>query len=200
MLKQIVFAGPVGTGKSSTAKLMALHMNTLHRNDKPWVIHSASAIFRQMAQKHFTDLDTDSAATAFASYTKEHPEMDVDGLIDRELIRVGKEETNVIIECRMACFLPNAFRVNFFADDELIVQRVAAERGLTLEAAKEKITLRNTEDLARYSKLYPWVKSFRDQFENPGQGWHLEINSGIWSHDEVVERVYKSWSDWEKGF
>ena len=196
-MSQIVIAGGIGVGKSSTLKLLALHMNTVHRDGRAWRTHSASAIFRKMAQERYPKLDADGAATLFAKHTKKHPEMDVDGLIDRELVRVGQEENHVIVECRLACFFPEAFRVRLFADDELVVQRVAKERGMSVDSAREKVGSRNADDLARYKSLYPWISDFRDQFQNPSQGWHLEINTGTRSHIEVVSQIYEHWLSWQ---
>ncbi len=200
---QFAISGRIGSGTSTTAECLVDSFNAIC-HPGTWILYSASSIFRQWAIEEYPQLGPDSAATEFAKKAKSDPT--IDQRVDEELQHVGRNQTHVVVDCRLARFLPNAFRVYMDCDENTAAKRVvdrAARRGqsMTFEDALRKNSERNAFDLERYQRAYG-IKTFKDQFPDPSEKWDLCFDTsegpGIVtpSTADIVREIGNKWTTW----
>ena len=171
----IAIGGPPGSGKTTAAERLA----DVHG----YVLVSAGAMFRQMAQAHGMDL------TAFSA------EAERDFGIDRELDRRVLEEvlrqdtfgSDVVVDGRIQAYLLAQRRVPCIkiwidAPLEVRAERVAGREGKSPSAARREIEDREGSERRRYRAIYGIDLADRSGFD-------LVVDSSDKSPDEIVSLV-----------
>jgi CMP/dCMP kinase len=190
--KQIItIAGKPGSGKSSTAKLLAEQLHYQH--------FSSGDLFREIARNRGQNVKE-------ANLHAEGKTLDgdnIDELVDSRLREIGLTESNKVIDSRTAWhWIPGAFKVFLDLDLEIAADRiiksmevsdVAGERNEHIPSSVAEYARELEERLAsesrRYESLYqidPYVLSNHD----------LVIDSGSCTLDAVVDTIverYKAW-------
>src|SRR3989344_684601 len=144
----ITIAGLPGSGKSSTARLVAAELGYEH--------FSSGDLFRKMAAERGLSVEE-------INFTAETQE-EIDRKVDDLLVAMGKEKDNVVIDSRTAFhWISDSFKV--FLDLDL---RVAAERtfsqiqkegrasqaATSVEEVYENTVQRMASEQKRYQNLY----------------------------------------------
>lgn len=140
---ELTVSGPIGSGKSTVAKLLASRLDFHYM--------STGDIFRENARKHGMSVE------AFNEYAEKHPEVDVDQ--DNYLIEKMKTSNRLVIDSRLAGWLSyknriSAFRVYITADDKTRVERISGREKVTPEQASALISRREESEAKRYRSLY----------------------------------------------
>ena len=141
---KISLAGDLGSGKTTVGKLLAARLGAQ--------IYSTGTIQRKIAtEMGMTTLELNK-------YSETHPE--IDDRIDDGLRALDKEETDVIIDSRMAWhFVPASFAVYMAADPVVSAKRIMnagreSEPFSSLEEAVRSVGERRKSEMLRYEKLY----------------------------------------------
>ena len=187
----ITIAGKPGSGKSSTAKLLAERLEYEH--------FSSGDLFREIARSRGQNVKQ-------ANLDAENKKLDndnIDELVDSRLREIGKHENNKVIDSRTAWhWMPAAFKVFLDLDLEVAADRiikameVSDVAGVRNEHIPESVheyaqELRDRLDSEsrRYENLYkidPYVLSNHD----------FVIDSGENNLEEVVSKIEAAYRDW----
>lgn len=156
----ITIAGKPGSGKSSTAKMIAKKLGYGH--------FSSGDLFRKLGEAQGMNV----------LHANQNAEKDshIDHLVDSELQRIGQEETNLVIDSRTAWhWIPHSFKV--FLDLDLDTAATRITSGMDEERLKNEniptdthayaLQLRHRLDseAKRYMSLYqinPYTRSNYD--------------------------------------
>lgn len=194
MKKQIItIAGKPGSGKSSTAKLLAQKLSYQH--------FSSGDLFREIARERGQNV---KEANLHAE-GKKLDDQNIDELVDRRLREIGQTEDKKVIDSRTAWhWIPDSFKVFLDLDLEVAADRiiksmevsdVAGERNEHIpESASEyarELEERLASESRRYESLYkidPYTLSNHD----------FIIDSGKYNLDQVVEQIILRYMDWQK--
>jgi len=189
----ITIAGKPGSGKSSTAKLLAEHLGYEH--------FSSGDLFREIARTRGQNVKE-------ANLHAEGRELDdenIDELVDRRLREIGQTEDKKVIDSRTAWhWIPGAFKVFLDLDLEVAADRiiksmevsdVAGERNEHIpesvtEYAKE-LDERLASESRRYESLYkidPYVLSNHD----------FVIDTNQYTLEQVVSQIIQAYENWIK--
>lgn len=189
----ITIAGKPGSGKSSTAKLLAEKLGYQH--------FSSGDLFREIARQRGQNVKQ-------ANIDAENQELDeqnIDELVDRRLREIGEQEDEKVIDSRTAWhWIPGAFKVFIDLDLAVAADRIHASTAEmdTADIRNEHIPETRDEYIAelrerlasearRYEKLYainPYDTSNHD----------FVIDSGINSIEEIVQKVYDAYLEWQR--
>lgn len=148
----ITIAGRPGSGKSTAAKGVAELLGFKH--------FSSGDLFRQLAKEQGIDV---LQANLAAEDEKEIPKIDY--LVDEKLRQIGKTESKIVIDSRMAWhWIPDSFKVFLDLDLETAAQRILGkmthariEAEHIPEDPKEYAKLlkkRLDSEARRYKKIY----------------------------------------------
>ncbi|PIN74100.1 cytidylate kinase [Candidatus Woesearchaeota archaeon CG10_big_fil_rev_8_21_14_0_10_45_16] len=142
----ITISGPIGSGKSSVAKLLAKKLKYKH--------HSTGDLMRQMAKEKKMTLEQlgDLAAKDFS----------IDQELDERQKQLGKKEDNFVIDGRLSFhFIPQSLKIYLDADPTVRAKRVfqdlknrPEEAETSLEKVLAKIKKRQKIEIKRYLKYY----------------------------------------------
>ena len=141
---RVIIDGWAGSGKSTVAKAVAKKFKLRHV--------SAGDKFRSIAkQMGFKTSGEDYLK--FHQYQKSHPEIDrlMDSLIAKDLKKGG-----CVVDSRIAgqLFKGKAFRILLKVPDVVAAKRNALREGVSQKEALRAVVKRNSEDAARYKRLY----------------------------------------------
>lgn len=183
----ITIAGRVGSGKSSTAKLVAERLGFRH--------FSSGDLFREIASRNQMDL--------LSANKNAEMNPDIDHQVDSRLREIGKKESNLVIDSRTAWhWIPEAFKVYLTLDTHLAAERIIADRADKQTAVNENIPSdvatytgqlddRYASENKRYMALYGIDPSILENYD-------LVIDTSQHNlHEvaEIVERAYRSWAE-----
>lgn len=184
----ITVGGMLGSGKSSTAKLVAKHLGYQH--------YSAGDVMRQIGKEQgIEDIRTFNLAS--------EGKKDFDHQVDERTKLIGETEDRLVFDGHMAWrFIPQSFRVFLHLDENLAAARIlnsmdefrrASEHisGDTNEYAS-LLRERKASNIRRYSELYQ---------TNPYVEKHYDFVVDTSQHDlnEVSNMIIEAYYEWFAG-
>ncbi len=181
----ITIGGMLGSGKSSTAKLVAKRLDYRH--------YSAGDVMRQLGKEQgIEDIRTFNLAS--------EGKKDVDYQIDERTKLIGETEDRLVFDGHMAWrFIPQSFRVFLHLDESIASVRIlnnidefrrASEHisGDTDEYA-DLLRERKASNMRRYAELYqtnPYMEKHYD----------LVVDTSQYDLDEVSNIIIEAYSKW----
>ena len=183
----ITIAGKLGSGKSSTAKMVAEILNYKH--------YSTGDFMRAIADEKGVSLGDLSKMA--------ETDLSVDKKLDDRNIEIGNME-NVVLDSRLGFhFIPNSFKVFLELDPVIASERILKDKNFnpnrhkesgesfdTPESIKEKINLRLESERKRYKDLYEI-----DDHTAP-HNFDLVIDTKITPLEEVSKKVIEEYNKW----
>lgn len=134
-------SGPPGSGTSSAATALADRLDFEHV--------SGGDIFR--------DLAAERDMTVEAFNTLAESDESIDRQLDQRLRQIAIERDDVVLESRLAGWMAGDhadLRVWLDAPVDLRAERIAEREGWSVEAAKERTTMRESSEQRRYAEYY----------------------------------------------
>lgn len=180
----LTIAGKVGSGKSSTAKLLARQLEYDH--------FSSGDVFRAIAAEQSQSvLDANRAAEKDAT---------IDHLVDQRLRDIGETESRLVIDSRTAWhWMPQSFKVYLELPTKVAAQRIidkVHERHDANEEVPESVEeyaalldARLASENKRYDKLYGINPSRLDNYD-------LVIDTSKHSLEGVVDIIAEAYLRW----
>ena len=166
---KITIFGLAGTGKSTTAKMLA---DNLH-----YEYMSTGNMFRAMASELGMSLNEFEIL------------MESDEKYDREIDQVriteyGKTHSNFVLESRLAWyFVPDSVKIRLFCDDKERLQRVANRENKTFETVLSETNEREDSIYKRYKNLYG-IENI-----NNADNFELNIDTTHNNPDQVLQII-----------
>lgn len=136
---KITITGWAGTGKSTTAKLLAAELGYPH--------FSGGNIFRSYADSQNMTLNE----------LERHAEHDTqfDYKLDNYQKELGEQHDNFVMESRLGWFfIPDAYKIMLFCDDEERMRRIAERDEIDSKQAQHETLDREESIVMRYKDLY----------------------------------------------
>lgn len=187
----ITLAGKPGSGKSTTARLLAEKLGYEH--------FSSGDLFREIARERGqtvkqANIDAESQVMN---------EKNIDELVDSRLREIGQTEDNKVIDSRTAWhWIPGAFKVFLDLDLEVAAQRIlmamkqtdlAEERNEHIPESVDEYAKELDERLASEARRYETLYGINPyKLENHD----LVVDSGINDIDQVVEKILRAYKKW----
>ncbi len=144
----ITLMGTLGSGKSSTAKGVAAALGYRH--------FSSGDFFRKIAKERGLSVEA-------LNLTAEE-QQDIDHQVDDLIVKMGKEESDLVIDSRLAWhWMPDSFKVFLTLDVDTAAERIfthmqdegrVSESASTVEEVKTSIEHRAASEKKRYHNLY----------------------------------------------
>lgn len=183
-LRIITIAGRLGSGKSSTAKLLAARLGYQH--------FSSGDLFREIAARHSMDL--------LSANKNAEDNFDIDHEVDERLREIGRTETKKVIDSRTAWhWMPNSFKVYLHLDTRVAAERILAnihERKSANEnipnnadAYAAELDDRYNSENRRYMILYGIDPSVEENY-------NFVIDTARHNLDEVVDAIEQAYNRW----
>ncbi|ELY90868.1 MULTISPECIES: (d)CMP kinase [Natrialba] len=165
----LTVSGPPGSGKSTTAALLADAFDLEHV--------SGGDIFRQLAdERGYTPLE-------FNKLAEENDQIDRD--LDRRLREIAVDEDDLVLESRLAGWLAAEqadFRFWLDAPPRVRGQRIAEREEKAPERATEETQAREASEAQRYEEYYGI--DIRDLTI-----YDLSVNTARWDPDSVLDML-----------
>jgi CMP/dCMP kinase len=182
----ITIAGKLGSGKSSTAKMVAKMLNYEH--------HSTGEFMRQMASEKNIKLDELSKMA------------ETDDSIDKELddhnLEIGKMN-NVILDSRLGFyFIPDSFKVFLELDPRIASERILEDRKSNPDRHKEAVGFNTKEEIAESinNRLLSERKRYQYLYKIENHTAHnnfdLVIDTEKIPLEEVSKKVIEEYNKW----
>ncbi len=183
----ITIAGKLGSGKSSTAKMISQILNYKH--------YSTGDFMRSIAN----DRNISLAELGKIAETDDS----IDKILDDHNLEIGKME-NVVLDSRLGFyFIPESFKVFLELDPEIAAERILEDKknnpnrhteatGLfnTKESVVEKINNRLLSERKRYKELY----GIEDQTAH--DNFDLVIDTSKIPVEEVSQKIIEEYNNW----
>lgn len=189
MLKKhlITIAGKLGSGKSSTAKMISQILNYKH--------YSTGDFMRSIANDRKISL----AELGKIAETDDS----IDKILDDHNLEIGKME-NVVLDSRLGFyFIPESFKVFLELDPEIAAERILEDKKInpnrhteatglfnTKESVVEKINNRLLSERKRYKELY----GIEDQTAH--DNFDLVIDTSKIPVEEVSQKIIEEYNNW----
>ena len=175
----LTVSGPPGSGKSTTAELLADAFELDHV--------SGGDIFRELAdERGYTPLE-------FNKLAEENDEIDRD--LDRRLREIAVEEDDLVLESRLAGWLAGDqadFRFWLDAPVRVRGERIAEREGKDPGRATEETTAREASEAQRYQEYYGI--DIRDLTI-----YDLSVNTARWEPDAVLDMLVTAVERYDAG-
>lgn len=183
----ITIAGSLGSGKSSTAKMVAEMLGYKH--------YSTGDFMRSIAEEKCVSLvEFNKIAESDSS---------IDKMLDDKNLEIG-EMQNVVLDSRLGFhFIPSSFKVFLELDSSIASERILKDKNFnpnrnkessgsfdTVESIKEKINSRLESERKRYKDLY----NIEDHTEY--NNFDLVINTADIPLEEVSKKVIEEYNNW----
>lgn len=184
----ITIAGDLGSGKSSTAKLIAKKLGYVH--------YSAGDLMRQLGKERGVDDIREFNRLAEQGVY----EVDVDELVDGRTKQIADTEDKVVFDGHMAgVVLPSSFRVylsidtltaskrilGYISDDRRASEHIPEDPLVYAEMLKERLRINKSRYLNVYG-ISPYDPELYD----------LEVNTGELGLEEVVGKIIGEYEAW----
>lgn len=165
----LTVSGPPGSGKSTTAELLADAFDLDHV--------SGGDIFRELAdERGYTPLE-------FNKLAEENDQIDRD--LDRRLREIAVEEDELVLESRLAGWLAGEqadFRFWLDAPPQVRGERIAEREGKDPERATGETKAREASEASRYLEYY-------DINIQDLTIYDLSVNTARWEPDAVLDML-----------
>ncbi len=185
----ITIAGTLGSGKSSTAKILAENLSYKH--------YSTGDFMRELANDRGISLGDLSKIAETDNY--------IDKILDDRNIEIGKLE-NIVLDSRLGFhFIPNSFKVFLKLNPEIAAGRIMEDKKINSNRGTEatgsfettediiiKINERFLSERKRYKELY----GIEDQTSE--KNFDFVIDTEKIPLDEVVGLIIKEYNLWLK--
>ncbi len=153
----VIVSGPPGSGKSTLVERLAEKYSLTPI--------FASDILAQLREKHADEIDARGTEKSNGFWESEEGKkfveqrlknLDFDRKLDKELLRLAREEDNLIFDSRTLPWLfeGKAFRIWLNASLETCAQRIAGRDDVPAEQVLESLRARFETDKRIYKKLY----------------------------------------------
>ena len=180
--KIITLAGSLGSGKSSTAKLVASNLGYKH--------FSSGDLFRAIAaERGLSVLEINQQAEL---------EHEIDHAVDEKLRNMAND-SEFVIDSRMAFnWMPNSFKVFLSLDPKIAAERIykqiqqsgrVSENGNTVDDVYKGIIERRESEQKRYMNLYNIDVHDMTPFD-------LVLDTSVDSLEEVANNVLVAYKNW----
>lgn len=183
----ITIAGKLGSGKSSTAKLVAKELSYKH--------YSTGDFMRSIAN----DRNISLAELGKIAETDDS----IDKILDDHNLEIGKME-NVVLDSRLGFyFIPESFKVFLELDPEIAAERISEDKKVnpnrhteatgafdTKESIIEKINTRLQSERKRYKELY----GIEDQTAH--DNFDLIIDTSKIPLEKVSQKIIEEYNNW----
>jgi len=182
----ITICGGLGSGKSSTAKLIAKELGYKH--------FSSGDFMRKMALERGVSLS--ELATQAENDTS------IDLKIDEELRKMGENE-KIVIDSRLAFhWMPESFKIYLDLPPEIAKDRILndlekntlrqqSEKSSTSEEIYKKITIRLESEKKRYLEMYHLDYTNKNNFD-------LVIDTNKNNLEQVVQIIISEYKKWRE--
>lgn len=144
----VTITGAIGSGKSSTAKGVAAKLGYRH--------FSSGDLFRTIARERGLSIEA-------INLTAEQ-QTDIDHQVDELLKKIGREDTDLVIDSRMAFhWMPHSFKVYLTLDPDTAAERIfnhirtegrVSQDATSVEEVRKNIDVRVASERKRYMNLY----------------------------------------------
>ncbi len=184
----ITIGGLLGSGKSSTAKLVAKRLNYKH--------YSAGDLMRQLAKENgIEDIRT---------FNLTHKDDDkFDRMVDDRTRQVGETENDIVFDGHMAWyFIPQSFKVFLDLSEEDAARRIITNLDEARKSSEEiaddldgyvkQLIERKEGNIKRYDAIYGVNPYLSDKFD-------LVIRTKDYSLEKVAEAVIVAYQEWLHG-
>lgn len=140
---ELTISGPIGSGKSTVAKIVSDHLSMRYI--------STGDIFREKAKEMSMSVED------FNRYAENHLEIDRD--LDNHLVDIMKKTDNIVIDSRLAGWMSfrnkiSALRIFITAGIDIRIQRISQRENISREDAADRIRRRESSERQRYRILY----------------------------------------------
>lgn len=167
---RITISGPPGSGTTTVARKLSEKLG--------FPMISAGEVFRKLAREHGMSLEE------FSRFAENNPE--IDNLVDQRQKDEAVGYDNAVVEGRLSGWMvPAELKVWIYADEEVRYQRIARREKKPVEIVRQETRLREEIEKRRYMKIYGIDIEDR-------RIYHLMINSGRFSADQVVEIILRA--------
>ena len=174
----LTVSGPPGSGKSTTAALLAAHFDLEHV--------SGGDIFRDLAdERGYTPLE-------FNKLAEENETIDRD--LDARLRQVAIEGNDLVLESRLAGWLAADeadFRFWLDAPASVRGERIADREGKDAEAATGETRAREASEAQRYHEYY-------DIDITDLRIYDLSVNTARWDPDAVLDMLVTAIEEYDR--
>ncbi len=181
----ITIAGELGSGKSSTAKLVASKLRYIH--------YSAGDLMRQIGREQGIE---DIRTFNFSIEGK----VDFDHQVDERTKKIGLEQDRVVFDGHMAGhMLPQSFRVYLTLPANVAAERILSSITPERRASEhipddpleylDMLNERQQSNIRRYMKLYG-VNPYQPKL------YDLVVDTSKLSLEEVADRVVETFWEW----
>jgi cytidylate kinase len=184
MKKRIItIAGSVGSGKSSTAKAVAVALGFQH--------FSSGDLFRKFAAERGESIE--------AMNISAEVQRDIDLKVDNLLQQMYRAEDRLVIDSRMAWhWMPASFKVFLVLDPNTAAERIfnqvraegrISEDATSVQQARKSIDRRSASEQRRYASLYGVNPTDRLNFDITINTKHNDLNTVT----AIVLAAYGAW-------
>lgn len=185
--KIITIAGVLGSGKSSTARLLSQELGYIHK--------SMGDLQREYSEKLGMD---------FTSYGEmQKKDHSIDKKIDEYQKKFGSEHEEFVLDSRLGWFfIPDSFKVCLMLDEVTAAKRIVADAQNNSTRKVEQVEdvdsqiIKNRKrvesERVRYKDLY----NISDHFDS--SHFDLVVHTDVHTLEEVVAIIKSAYEDWIK--
>lgn len=181
----ITIAGAIGSGKSSTARTIAAKLGYKH--------FSSGDLFRKIA--------SDRGLSVEALNLTAEEQADIDHQVDQLLKKMGEEESNLVIDSRLAFhWMPRSFKVYLGLDPDTAAKRIfnhmqtegrLSQTADSVDEVRKNIDTRVESERKRYTNLYNIDVTDTSPFD-------LVIDTRVNALEDVVDIIIENYNVWLK--